>query len=153
MKILLRTRWLAWLWMSAAVFGQTARLINISTTGQVGTDFNNMVGGFVISGGPKTVLVRAIGPGLGVFGVPGTLPDPFLTLFDSASKVIATNDNWSAADGPIATSVGAFPLPTGSKDAVIVITLQPGAYTAQISGVGPTPTGTAILEVYDVSGG
>ena len=138
---------------SSPLPAQTARLINISTNGQVGTDANNMVGGFVIGGGPKTVLIRAIGPGLGAFGVPNTLPDPFLTLFDSGSKVIQTNDNWNAADLATMTSVGAFPLPTNSKDAVIVTTLQPGAYTAQISGLGIPPTGTAILEVYDVSGG
>ena len=138
-----------------ASFGQpaTARLVNISTNGQVGIDANNMVGGFVIGGAPKTVLIRAIGPGLGAFGVPNTLPDPFLTLFDSGSKVIQTNDNWNAADLATMTSVGAFPLPTNSKDAVIVTTLEPGAYTAQISGLGPTPAGTAILEVYAVSGG
>src|SRR4051812_50025958 len=90
---------------------QTARLINISTTGQVGVDFNNMVGGFVISGGPKTVLVRAIGPGPGAFGVPRTLPDPFLTPFDSASKIIATNDKWNSAHAAPATSVRAVSLP------------------------------------------
>ncbi len=140
--------------LCSSLFGQptNARLINISTNGQVGVDFNNMVGGFVIGGAPKTVLIRAIGPGLGAFGVPGTLPDPFLTLFDGASKVIATNDTWNAADLATMTSVGAFPLPAGSKDAVIVTTLPPGNYTAQISGLGNPPTGAAILEVYDVSG-
>ncbi len=37
-----------------------ARLVDISTNGQVG--------GFLMSGGPKTVLIRAIGPGLAAFG-------------------------------------------------------------------------------------
>src|SRR4051812_33229510 len=71
----------------------TARLINISTRGQVGTDANILIGGFSISGGDKTVLIRAVGPGLAAFNVPGTLPDPKLELF-SGSTVIASNDNW-----------------------------------------------------------
>ena len=46
--------------------------------------------------------------------------------------------------------MGAFALPAGSKDAAIVTTLAPGAYTAQVSGVGVT-TGVALVEVYAVS--
>lgn len=134
------------------VAAQTARLANISTRGQVGADANNLFGGFVISGAPKTVLVRAIGPGLAAFGVPGTLADPTVTLFDSKNSAVASNDNWNASDAATFSEVGAFPLTAGSKDAVIVTTLQPGAYTAQISGVGPANTGVAILEIYDVGG-
>jgi len=131
---------------------QPARLANISTRGQVGIGADNIFGGFVIAGGPKTVLVRAIGPGLAAFGVPGTLADPALTIFDSKNAAVATNDNWNAADASSFTQVGAFPLPANSKEAVIVSTLQPGAYTAQISGNGTANTGVAILEVYDLGG-
>ncbi len=132
---------------------QTARLANISTRGQVGTEANILVGGFVISGpGNKTVLIRAIGPGLGAFGVAGTLTDPTLSVFNSAGTVVAGNDNWNAIDAATFTQVGAFPLPANSKDAVVVATLAAGSYTAQISGLGSAPTGVAILEVYDVSG-
>ncbi|MBL9210012.1 MAG: DUF1800 family protein, partial [Opitutaceae bacterium] len=129
-----------------------ARLANISTRGQVGTDADNLFGGFVISGGSKTVLVRAVGPGLAAFGVGGTLADPVLNLFDARNTVVATNNDWNAADAAAFAQVGAFSLPAGSKDAVIVTTLQPGAYTAQISGSGPANTGVAILEVYDLGG-
>lgn len=138
---------------SLAAQSGDARLANISTRGQVGADANNLFGGFVISGGPKTVLVRAIGPGLATFGVGGTLADPTLTLFDSKNAVVATNDNWNAADAATFVAVGAFPLAASSRDAVIVTTLQPGAYTAQISGIGNANTGVAILEIYDVGGG
>ena len=130
-----------------------ARLINISTRGQVGTDANILVGGFVIAGADsKTVLIRAIGPGLGAFGVAGTLADPILKIFNSAGAVVASNDNWNAIDAATFAQVGAFPLPANSKDAVVVATLPAGSYTAQISGLGDTPTGIGILEVYDVSG-
>jgi uncharacterized protein (DUF1800 family) len=131
---------------------QPARLANISTRGQVGPDADNLFGGFVVSGGPKTVLVRAVGPGLAAFGVTGTLPDPTLTLFDAGNVPVVSNDNWDAANAASFGQVGAFALPANSKDAVIVTTLQPGAYTAQISGVGPLNTGVAILELYDLGG-
>jgi uncharacterized protein (DUF1800 family) len=132
-------------------FAQSARLANISTRGQVGVGADNLFGGFVVAGGPKTVLVRAIGPGLAAFGVAGTLADPQLQVFSGQAKV-AENDDWLAADSASFAQVGAFPLPAGSKDAVVVATLQPGAYTAQISGLGAANTGVAILEVYDLGG-
>jgi hypothetical protein len=47
------------------------------------------------------------------------------------------------------TRVGAFALPAGSRDAALLATLPPGAYTAQVSGVGGT-TGVALVEVYEV---
>ena len=40
--------------------------------------------------------------------------------------------------------VGAFGLQAGSKDAALLITLQPGAYTVQVTGVGNT-TGIALV--------
>ena len=37
----------------------------------------------------------------------------------------------------------------GSKDAAVVITLQPGLYTVHVTGVGNT-TGVALVEVYEI---
>jgi hypothetical protein len=45
--------------------------------------------------------------------------------------------------------VGAFALPASSRDAALLVTLQPGSYTVQVSGVGGT-TGVALVEVYEV---
>jgi hypothetical protein len=44
--------------------------------------------------------------------------------------------------------VGAFPLRSGSKDAALIVTLQPGAYTVQVTSVSGA-TGVALIEVYD----
>jgi hypothetical protein len=44
--------------------------------------------------------------------------------------------------------VGAFALGAGSKDAVLLVTLPAGAYTAQVSGVAGG--GIALVEVYEV---
>jgi sugar lactone lactonase YvrE len=129
----------------------TPRLVNVSARTQVGTEGDVLIAGFYIGGlTAKTVLIRAIGPTLTLFGVPGALGDPNLELFTGATK-IDENDNWGG-DRELANafaSVGAFPLSPSSRDAVLLVTLAPGSYTAQISGVGNT-TGVALVEVYEV---
>jgi sugar lactone lactonase YvrE len=136
---------------AAAFTATTTRLVNVSARTQVGVDGDILIAGFVLGGqASKTVLIRAVGPTLGGFGVPGALIDPKLELYSGSTK-IAENNDW-AGDVSLSTafnSVGAFPLPVTSKDAAIVITLPPGNYTAQVSGVGRT-NGVALVEVYDV---
>ena len=134
----------------------TPRLINVSALTQVGTGGDILIAGFSITGvTPKTVLVRGIGPTLAAFGVSGALADPVLDLYASgATSALSSNDNWSAASNATqvadaAAGVGAFALTAGSKDAVLLVTLPPGTYTAQISGVANT-TGTALVEIYEV---
>ncbi|MEZ5276051.1 MAG: hypothetical protein R3F07_06710 [Opitutaceae bacterium] len=136
----------------------TCNLSNISTRGEVGTKAQVLIAGFVIEGDvPKQVLVRGIGPRLADFLVADTLADPFLQLLKEASPEalwVASNDNWSdnpnAADiVTLGASVGAFDLVAGSRDAVILTWLEPGNYTAKVSGVGET-TGVALVEVYEV---
>ena len=98
------------------------RLGNISTRGRVGTGDDVLIAGFVITGTtPRPVLVRALGPALGGFGVSGTLADPRLRLFRGAT-VVAESDNWGAetnASAVVAASakVGAFELSPSSGDA------------------------------------
>ncbi|HEY5227267.1 MAG TPA: family 16 glycosylhydrolase [Opitutaceae bacterium] len=131
-----------------------SRLLNISARGFVGTGANSLIAGFVVGGAdPKTVLIRASGPALAAnpFNVPGTLPDPLLQVY-SGSTVLNSNSGW-AGDPEIisaASSVNAFTWqdPT-SNDAAVLMTLQPGAYTAIVSGVSGD-TGVSLLEVYDV---
>lgn len=48
-----------------------------------------------------------------------------------------------------ASSVGAFPLASGSADSAGLVTLPPGAYTVQVTGVGNT-TGVALAEIYEL---
>ncbi len=135
----------------AALFtAVTPRLVNVSARTQVGTGDNILIAGFVVGGSSSVrVLIRAVGPTLGVFGVGGFLADPKLELFNNAGVKVGENDNWLAADAAVHTSVGAFALAANSRDAALVTTLAPGNYTAQISGVGGT-TGVALVEVYEV---
>lgn len=129
---------------------RTDRLANISTRGRAGAGDDLMIAGFVLSGtAPRPVLVRAIGPSLGAFGVSGVLADPRLELYSGSSR-IAANDDWSAAGDLAGTTarLGGFPLAAGSSDAALLLTLNPGAYTAQVSGPEGS-NGTALVEVYD----
>lgn len=126
----------------------TPRLVNVSVLKHLGT---GMTAGFVVGGATaRNVLVRAVGPTLGAapFGVPGVVADPQLALFSGQTK-IAENDNWSGAALSAAFGqVGAFALPAGSKDAALLVNLQPGNYTVQVSGTGGT-SGVALIEVYE----
>ncbi len=134
----------------------TARLANMSTRAMVGTGADILIPGIYISGtGSEELLVRADGPSLAQYGVTGILTKPTLSVFNSVGTLIATNTGWStgsnAAQIPsITSSVGAFPLAAGSADCALIVNLQPGSYTVQVSGVGGT-TGVALAEVYEVS--
>lgn len=136
----------------ATLWAQDTRLANVSVrTSAGGADI--LITGFTIGPGPsKTVLVRAVGPTLGAFGVAGTLSDPKLELYNSASVKIAENDNFNSADAATFASVGAFPLNSGARDAALVATLPSGSYSVQVSGIGGA-SGVALVEVYEVSGG
>ena len=130
-----------------------AQLTNVSARSVAGTDAAVLTVGFAISGDtPKTVLIRAVGPTLAGFGVSGTVANPQLRLFSGRGTTLGTNDDWLAAAGwaAAAASVGAFALGTNSRDAVLLVRLNPGSYTAQASGVNNT-TGVALIEVYDVA--
>jgi len=137
----------------SAYSAATPRLINVSARSQVGTGDNVLIAGFVIGGNTaKTVLIRAVGPSLAAFGVGGTIADPRLSVSQLNGPTLATNDNWSGDPqvSAISSAVGAFPLSSGaSSDAALVITLPPGAYSAQVSGADGG-TGVGIVEVYEV---
>jgi uncharacterized repeat protein (TIGR03806 family) len=131
-----------------------SRLLNLAARARVGTGDDILIPGFYIGGTTaKSVLVRAVGPGLAPFGVTGALARPVLTLFDGRQQAFATNTRWSTSPdaGAIraaAARVGAFALPEGSADSALLVTLPPGAYTAQAVGADRT-SGVALVEIYD----
>ena len=130
--------------------GTNPRLINVSARNLVGTGADILIAGVTLAGtGSKNLLIRAVGPTLGVFGVPGTLVDPKLSIYNSSGVVIAENDNWSGGLAGTFASVGAFALASGSKDAALVISLPPGGYTVQVSGADGG-TGEALIELYEL---
>jgi len=138
---------------SGGLFSDGA-LRNLSTRGQVGTGGNVLITGFVVAGtSAKNVLIRAVGPTLTGLGITNALATPQLQVFNQAGTAIpgASNAGWSGspADAASMAAVGAFALPVGSKDAALLISLAPGVYTTQVSGVGGA-TGVALVEFYDL---
>ena len=106
-----------------------------------------MIGGFIIDGiVAKRVALRAIGPSLASAGVSGALADPVLQIMDSTGSVVATNDNWNIP-GEEVSAIGLAP--GDAREAALVITLAPGAYTAIVSGKAAT-SGVALFELYDL---
>jgi len=118
--------------------------VGISTRGFVQTGDNVLIGGFIIQGtAPQTVVVRARGPST---GIGGALADPLLTIVPAAGGPNLVNDDWQTDPNAAALLASGFQ-PGNPKEAAILVTLNPGAYTAIVSGVGNT-TGVAIVEVY-----
>ena len=130
-----------------------ARLVNVSARSAVGTGTGILIAGFVVDQGTRAILVRGIGSSLAGFGVTGALADTQLQVFRGA-QVIAENNDWGVASNAAtlanrAQAVGAFSLTIASKDAGLLLTLPPGAYTAQVSGVNAS-TGVGLVEIYAV---
>ncbi len=140
-------------WMTVPDDGS---FVNLSTRGEVGTGDGALIAGFVLHGTqPRRILIRAVGPSLAPFNVGGALlTDPILTLYRGAAA-IATNDDWEISRSPeavIATAqrIGAFALNRASLDAALLITLEPGNYTAVVSSADGA-TGIALVEIYDAN--
>lgn len=129
----------------------TTRMVNISTRGRVGTGDEAMIGGMIVQGAAgKRVIIRAIGPSLGVGPNPiaGVLADPTLELRDNNGGLLAANDDWNTspqAGEIIATTVP----PTNNRESAIVATLGAGNYTAIVRGVNQT-SGVGLVEAYDL---
>jgi bacillolysin len=124
------------------------RLENLSTRGFVGRGERVLIGGLVISGNErKTVLIRASGPALRDAGVNGVIEDPKIDLL-SGTTLIASNDDWqnhaNAQQVPIQLQ------PSDTLESAIVITLDPGAYTAIVSGFNGGE-GIGLVEVFELS--
>ena len=132
-------------------------LINVATRAYVGSGEQVLIAGFVVNGSaPKKILLRAAGPALAAFGVPGALAVPVLDLFSGATR-LQSNDHWSTAPGAAevaaaAGAAGAFAFAPGSADAALLVTLTPGAYTAVVRGANGG-TGVALVEAYEVDRG
>jgi outer membrane protein assembly factor BamB len=128
------------------------RLVNLSARYLVGNGARALIAGFVIDGpGAMTLLIRGIGPALAAapFRLTGVLADPQLDVFDGAQQRVAGNNDWPAGLADTFAATGAFTLTPGSRDAALVVTLPPGAYTAQLTGVNGA-TGEGLVEIYEV---
>src|SRR5437764_562430 len=138
--------------------GTNSTLDNISTRAFVQTGNNVMIGGFIVQGTtPKSMIIGAIGPELGQYGVPNPLADPTLELHDGTGALIGTNDNWQTTIiGGIITHDQVQEIqdsgyaPGDGRESAIIADLPAGNYTAIVRGVNST-IGVALVEVYDLS--
>jgi hypothetical protein len=150
----------------AAPVATPSRLVNLSARSEAA----GLITGFIIGGTErKSVLLRAVGPGLAAFGVTNAAENPTLTLYRSGAPAsVADNDNWNAQGLPrpgvplfprdagfnVATTgqrVGAFLL-AADAEAAFTASLEPGAYTAVVgSSPGMANSGTVLVEVYDAN--
>jgi Subtilase family len=130
---------------------KTAPLTNISTRLLVQTGSNIGIAGFVITGSvAKQVLIRGIAPSLTALGVAGAMADPVLNVFDATSSTvpIATNNNWQDTQATAIQQTGMAP--SNVLESAILVTLNPGAYTAQIQSA-TNGTGVARVDVIDLN--
>ena len=95
-------------------------------------------------------MVRALGPSLANFGVTGALENPFVYVVNTATgQQVAVNTSW---ESPISTEsidpIKNDPIfkPGDPKDAAMILTLDPGEYTATVADEGGK-TGVALIEV------
>ena len=95
----------------------------------------------------KTVVIRAIGPSLSRFGVPGALADPILDLFDANQNLIQENDNWR--EGQEADIIASGIAPSDDRESAVILTLEPSAYTAVVSS-STGANGVGLIEVFDL---
>lgn len=137
--------------------GIQTRFVNVSTRLRTGAGDDVLIGGFVIRGGPKRVIVRALGPALSYLGykLPNILSDPTLELFDEHGQRIAFNDNYTDLpyfpDRNEILGYGLTPGYGGSLcfDSVIAATLSEGNYTAVVRGKNGG-AGNCLVELYNV---
>ncbi len=126
------------------------QVLNLSTRGLVSVGDNVLIGGFIVTGpGPKSVVLRALGPSLSGFGLSGVLADPVLKVYNSSHTLIASNDDWRADIGSTYIVQNGL-APTNPSESATLQTLAPGAYTVIVTGKDPSP-GISLVELYDVS--
>jgi sugar lactone lactonase YvrE len=130
----------------------SSRLANISTRGFVQAGDNVMIGGIIVVSQPTRIIVRARGPSLGG-AVSKPLPNPLLELH-AQSNLIAANDDWQTTQiGGVITADQKQEIqnsgfaPANSAESAVIVTLQPGAYTALVRDANGA-SGIGIVEVF-----
>jgi hypothetical protein len=134
--------------------GSAARLSNLSARAETVAGDGVLTAGFTVREGRRTLLIRGVGPSLARFGVANPLSEARLRIFDGGAEPVMENDHWTAAPNATAVAaatlaVGAFPLEPMARDAALLVQVEPGVYTLQVSGSGGG-AGTALIEIYEL---
>ena len=125
-------------------------MANVSNRGTTGAGEKTLITGLIITGGePRNVVVRALGPSLGSYGVQQVAANPRIDVYAGSTR-IATNADWKTdrRANSLAQSYSSL-APSNDKEAALLLTLRPGSYTLQ--GINEDGTeGVMLLEAYDV---
>jgi hypothetical protein len=131
-----------------------AKALNISTRASVQTGDRVLIGGFIVTGDQtKYIVLRGLGPSLAQAGVPpnAVLLDPVIQLNRADGTVIAMNDNWKDDPANEFQFQGTVYPPKDDREALLLVTLQKGAYTVSLTGKNLTQ-GIGLVEIYDING-
>ena len=129
--------------------------LNISTRVNVQTGDNALIGGFIATGtASKKLMVRAIGPSLANFGVPGSLQDTTLEVRAANGSLIAANDNWKINNQTNQSQQAAIQAtglaPSDDRESALMIEVAPAGFTAVVRGKNDT-SGVGLVEIYDLN--
>lgn len=134
---------------NAGVQNTKTQSLNESARGFAGQGDKVLIGGIIVKGKDTVrVVIRAIGPELNGFGLSPVLQNPTLELHGHDGALLLKQDSHlenSPADAQEIADAGLTP--TSVNECAIVVTLEPGNYTAIVRGVNGT-TGIALVEVY-----
>ncbi len=142
----------SWEGAFCSIPSDSAQLTNISVrcpigTGGVANNHNQVVAGFVISGTqPKKILLRAQDSALG-----DGVQEACLTLYELQGATPVQKDSncfWKQhSSASEISSLSANLIPPNDTDAAMIVSLNPGVYTAE--AYGNNFVGTASLEDLD----
>jgi hypothetical protein len=125
--------------------GSAARVANIATRGLIQPGDKLMIAGLIIQSGPVKAVVLATGPSLTAFGITNALPDTTLQVRNQDGVIVKENDDWQSDQKAELEATGLQP--SDPKESAVVVTLQPGQYTAQVRGK-PEATGIGVVQIF-----
>jgi hypothetical protein len=127
-------------------------LTNLSSRAFVETGNNVLIGGFTLGGNNASplIIIRALGPSLGQFGISHALANPTLELRDANGTLLKSNDNWNDDPAQAAQITAVGLQPKDNAESAIAAVLGPGAYTAIVAGKDADPTGVGVVEIYNL---
>ncbi|WP_404423964.1 fasciclin domain-containing protein [Nibricoccus sp. IMCC34717] len=120
------------------------RLIALSARGRVDQSAGQPIILGLVLDRETRVMVRSLGKSLSMFGVSNPLQDTYIRVYNAGAQVIATNDNWMAAQHNAVASTGLAPF--DASDSALIRHMPAGTYTIEVPV--SKGTGTAIAEAY-----
>jgi len=140
-KLLQSVLAIALLFNMMAASAVTNRLGGLSTRSYVGTDpMNYMIAGILVNVSPKKVVIRAS-------SVDGILNPKLAIKTYPLGTTIYTNNDWTTGASAAELQQRNW-APARTTDAGLIVTLNPGLYTAEVTP--ETVAGVGIVEVYEL---